>query len=218
MSTGSGYDMILLSIKGPGGARVAPARTRAPRHPRHHASRPKKRRGLHHRRPSTSSRPMVHARQQVTQEPTAPRAEVVGMTTRHHEDRTTTGGDAPHTLSPTARLLPHGLVAPRRALSFGLDNAAVSLARTICPNAQTYVENPMVLPRDTGVQQRTSELPDFSQVRGLRRLGPGGTRSPRSGSGCWKRDVDVSTPPSRTPISRPIATTLLGNAIISTGW
>ena len=31
----------------------------------------------------------------------------------------------------------------------------------------------MVLPRDTGVQQRTSELPDFSQVRGLRRLGPG---------------------------------------------
>ena len=31
----------------------------------------------------------------------------------------------------------------------------------------------MVLPRDTGVQQRTSELPDFSKVRGLRRLGPG---------------------------------------------
>jgi len=31
----------------------------------------------------------------------------------------------------------------------------------------------MVLPRDTGAQQRTSELPDFSQVRGLRRLGPG---------------------------------------------
>jgi len=31
----------------------------------------------------------------------------------------------------------------------------------------------MVLPRDTGAQQRTSELPDFSHVRGLRRLGPG---------------------------------------------
>ena len=31
----------------------------------------------------------------------------------------------------------------------------------------------MVLPRDTGAQRRTSELLDFSQVRGLRRLGPG---------------------------------------------
>ena len=31
----------------------------------------------------------------------------------------------------------------------------------------------MVLPRDPGVQRQTSELPDFSQVRGLRRLGPG---------------------------------------------
>jgi len=31
----------------------------------------------------------------------------------------------------------------------------------------------MVLPRDSEAQQPTSELPDFSQVRGLRRLGPG---------------------------------------------
>jgi len=162
MSTGSGYDMILLSIKGPGGARVAPARLRAPRHPRHHASPPKKRRGQHHRHPSASSRPAVRARQEVTQELTAPRAETVDMMARCHEDRTTTGGDAPRALSPTARLLPHGLFAPRRAQSFGLDNAAASLARAICPNAQTYVERPMVLPRDTGVQQQTSELPDFS--------------------------------------------------------
>ena len=76
-------------------------------------------------------------------------------------------------LSPAATLLPHGLFTPRRTLLFGLDNAAASLARAICPNAQTYVERPMVLPRDTGAQQQTSELPDFSQVRGLRRLGPG---------------------------------------------
>ena len=173
MSIGSGYDMILLSIKGPGGARVAPTRLRAPRRPRHHASPPKKRRGQHHHRPSASSRPTVRARQEVTQEPTAPRAEAVGMTTRHREDHTTTGGDAPRALSPTARLLPHGLVAPRRALPFSLDNAAASLARTICPNAQTYVERPMVLPRDDGARPQTSELPDFLQVRGLRRLGPG---------------------------------------------
>jgi len=30
----------------------------------------------------------------------------------------------------------------------------------------------MVLPRDNGARPQTSELPDFSQVRSLRRLGP----------------------------------------------
>jgi len=170
MSTGSGYDMILLSIKGPGGARVAPARLRAPRRPRHHASPPKKGRGQHHRHPSTSSRPAVRARQGVRQEPAAPRAGTVGMPAQHH---TTTRGDAPRAPSPTARLLPHGLFASRRALPFGLDNAAASLARAICPNTQTYVERPMVLPCGPGALRPTSELPDFSQVRGLCRLGPG---------------------------------------------
>jgi len=110
----------------------------------------------------------------VTREPTAPRAETAGMMARRRKDRTTTMGDgAPCALSPATTLLPHGLFALRRALSFGLDNAATSLTRAICPNAQTYVERPMVLPRDTGARQQTSELPDFSQVRGLRRLGPG---------------------------------------------
>jgi len=164
MSTGSGYDMILLSIKGPGGARVAPSQLRAPRRPRHHASLPKKRHGQHHRHPSASSRPAVHARQEVTQESTALNTGAVDMTAQRHEDHTTIGGDAPRALSPTARLLPHGLFAPRRALPFGLDNAAASLARAICPNAQTYVERPMVLPCDPGAQRPTSELPDFSQV------------------------------------------------------
>jgi len=109
----------------------------------------------------------------VTQEPTAPRTGAVGMTAQCHKDHTTIGGDAPRALSPTVRLLPHGLVAPRRALPFGLNNAAVSLARTICPNAQKYMERPMVVSRDNGARPQTSELPDFSQVRGLRRLGPG---------------------------------------------
>jgi len=84
-----------------------------------------------------------------------------------------TGGDASRAPSPTARLLPHGLFTSRGALPFGLDNAVASLARAICPNAQTYVERPVVLPRDSEAQQPTSELPDFSQVRGIRRLGPG---------------------------------------------
>jgi len=173
MSTGSGYDMILLSIKGPGGARVAPTRLRAPRHPRHHASPPKKMRGQCHHRPSASSRPTVRARQEAAQEPTTSRAETVGITAQRHEDRTTIGGDGPHALSSTATLLPHGIFAPRRVLPFGLDNATASLARTICPNAQTYVEQSMVLPRDNGARPQTSELPDFSQVQDLRRLGAG---------------------------------------------
>jgi len=159
MSTGSGYDMILLSIKGLGGAHVAPARSRVPRRPRQHASPPKKRSGHHHRRPSASSRPIVRARQEGTQEPTASRAATVSMTAQRREDHTTTGGDVPRALSPTARLLPHGLFA---ASPFGLDNAAASLARAICPNAQTYVERPMVLPRDPGAHRPMSERLDFS--------------------------------------------------------
>jgi len=110
----------------------------------------------------------------VTQELTAPRAETAGMTAQRHKDHTTTLGDgAPCAPSPATTLLPHGVFTQRRALSFGLDNAAASLARTICPNAQTYVERPMVLPCDTGARRRTSGLPDFSHVRGLHRLGPG---------------------------------------------
>ena len=46
---------------------------------------------------------------------------------------------------------------------------------------------------------------------------PGGTRSPHSGNGCWRKYVDASPPPSRTPTLSPTATTLLGNASISTG-
>jgi len=174
MSTGFGCDMILLSIKGPEGARIAPARLRAPRWPRHHASPPKKRRGQRRHHSSASSRSPARAGQVVTQEPTTPRAGAAGTTARRHEDRATTmGDDAPRVLLSPTMLLPHGLFAPRRALPFGLDNAVASLARTICPNAQTCMERPMVLPRDDGAQQQAPELPDFSQVRGLRRLGPG---------------------------------------------
>ena len=135
MSTSFGYDMILLSVKGPEGARIAPARLRAPRRPCHHASPPKKRRGQCRRYPASSQSP-VRARSVVTQEPTTPRAEAAGATARRHEDRATTmGDDAPHALSSPTTLLPHGLFTSRRAPPFGLDNAAASLARRICPNA-----------------------------------------------------------------------------------
>ena len=163
MSTGFGYDMILLLVKGLGGAHNAPARLKAPRRPRHHASPLKKRRGQHRHHHSAASWPSARARRAVVQESTAPRAEAADMAARCREGRATTlGDDAPHVLSPSTTLLPHGLFAPRRTQPFGLDNAAASLVRTICPNAQTYVERPMVLPCDTRAQQQAAELPDFS--------------------------------------------------------
>ena len=128
MSIGFGYDMILLSVKGLGGAHVTSTRLRAPRRPRHHASPPKKRCGQRHHPLSALSRSSVRARREVTQEPAAPCAETTGMTARRHEDRTTTMRDgAPCALSPATTLLPHGLFAPRRALPFGLDNGAASI-------------------------------------------------------------------------------------------
>ena len=99
MSTGFSYDMILLSVKGPGGARIALARLRAHRRPRHHASPPKKRQGQHHHHPSASPRSPVRARREVTQEPIELRAETTSITARRHEDRTTTMGDS----TPCAR-------------------------------------------------------------------------------------------------------------------
>ena len=125
MSTGFGYDMILLSVKGPEGARIAPAQLRATRRPRNHASPPKKRSGQHRHHSSASSQSPARARQVVTQELTTPHAGAAGTMVRHHEDRPTIlGDDAPRALSSSATLLPHGLFAPRRALSFVLDNAA----------------------------------------------------------------------------------------------
>jgi len=177
MSTGFGYDMILLPVKGPGRARVAPARSKATRRPRQHASPPKKRRGQHRHRPSTASRSSTRARRAVVQESTAPRAETTNTTARGHDDHTTTLGDnALRALLPSTTLLPHGLFASRGTHPFGLDNAAMSLARAICLDAQTYVERPIVLPYDARTQQQAppaAELLDFSRVHSLRRLGLG---------------------------------------------
>ena len=113
MSTGFGYDLILLSVKGPGGARITPAQLRAPRRPRHHASPPKKRRGQRRHHSSASSRSPVRARRRVTQEPAAPRAETEGMMARRHEDRVATLGDrAPCASSSSTTLL---LVRPKKS-------------------------------------------------------------------------------------------------------
>ena len=174
MSTGTGYDMILLWIKGPGGTRVAPARSKVSRRPRHHASPPKKRRGQHRHHPPAMSRSSTRARRAVAQQPAALRAKATDTTARRRDDSTMTLGDnATRVLSPSTTLLPHGLFASRGTHPFGLDNAAASLARMICPDAQTYVERPMVLPGSAEAQQQAAELPDLSRVRSLRCLGPG---------------------------------------------
>jgi hypothetical protein len=82
----------------------------------------------------------------------------------------TLDNSAPCVLSPSTTLLLHGLFASRKAHPFGLDNAATSLARAICPDAKTYMERPLVLSCNAETQQQAqlaAELPDFSQVRSL---------------------------------------------------
>jgi len=83
MSIGFGYDMILLSIKGPGGARVMPTRTKAPRWPRHHASPPKRRRGQHHTRPTAAARSLPRVGRATVEEPIAPLLAFLSVTTKN---------------------------------------------------------------------------------------------------------------------------------------
>ena len=56
MSTGFGYGMILLSVRGSEGARIVPTRSKAAHQPHHHASPPKRRRDQHsHHRPTAAT-------------------------------------------------------------------------------------------------------------------------------------------------------------------
>jgi hypothetical protein len=136
MSTGFSYDMILLSIKGPGGARIVPARSKAPRWPRHHASPPKKKRWQHRHHPIAVARAPPHARQAAEQEPAASRAKAMGTMSRRQDGyATASGASVPRAPSPPSALLPHGLFAARRTYPFGLDNATTSLTKTICLGA-----------------------------------------------------------------------------------
>lgn len=51
-----------------------------------------------------------------------------------------------------------------------------SLARTVCPSANTHVEQPLALPRTMTARQEApslAESPVFPQIHRLRRLGPG---------------------------------------------
>ena len=176
MSTSFGYDMILLSVRGPGGARIMPVRSKAPRWPHHHASPPKRRRGQHHHRPTATTRSSPRAGQATMEGPTSPHTKAAVITVRQQSSCVTAPRDSvPHAPSPPSTLLSHGLFATRRMLPFGLDDAATSLARTICPGASTYVEQPLALPCDTETRQEAQQVAEcsgFPQIPRPRRLGP----------------------------------------------
>ena len=179
MSTGFGYDMILLSVRGSGGARVIPTRSKAPCRPHHHASPPKRRRDQHRHRPTAVARspPRAEPTNLTVEGPIALRTRTtVTMANQRSDHQIVPRDGIPRALSPPSALLPHDLFTSRRTLLFGMDNAATSQARTICPGANTYVERPLALPRSTEARQEAhpvAECPGFPQIRRPRRLGPG---------------------------------------------
>ena len=177
MSTGFGYDMMLISIKGQGGVRVTPARSKVPRQPRHHASPPKKRRGQHRHHPSATSRSSTRARRAVVQEPTVPRAEATGTTAQRQDDHTTTLEDGvSRALSPSTALLPHDLFASKGdtpVWSRQCNDVARQGDMPGRPDVCGATIGPAVRRQDTAASLPADELPDFSRVRSLRRLGPG---------------------------------------------
>jgi hypothetical protein len=156
MSTGFGYDMIQLSVRGPGGARIMPARSKAPWWPHHHASPHRRRHDQHHHHPTAAARssPRVQQANLPAKGLIASRVETAVTTASQRSGHLTAPRDnVPRAPSPPAALLPHGLFATRRMLPFGLDNATTSLARTICLCASTCVERPLALPRNMGTRE-----------------------------------------------------------------
>ena len=150
MSTGFSYDMILLSVRGLRGACIVPTQSKAPRRPHHHASLPKRRRDQHRCHPTTAARPSHRAGREAEKGQVASRTKTAVATTSQQSGRAMAPRvNLPRAPSPASALLPHGLFATRRTLLFGLDNAATSLTRTICPDIGMSVERPLVLPHDT---------------------------------------------------------------------
>ena len=118
MYTGFGYDMILHSIKGPGGARVMFTRSKAQRWPRHHASPPKRRHGQHRHHPTAVARSSPRAGRATVEEPTAPRTETIVMTARHQNGRATASGAAYPTHPRLHLHYCHTVCSARRGCSY----------------------------------------------------------------------------------------------------
>ena len=87
------------------------------------------------------------------QELKAPRTEATFTMVWHQVSHTmASGSSVPHAPSSVFVLLPDGLFVARRTYPFGMDNAVMSLTRTICPGARTCMERPLVLPRNAGTR------------------------------------------------------------------
>ena len=177
MSTGFSYDMVLLSVRGPGGARIMSTQSKAPRRPHHHVSPPNRRRDQHRHRPTAATQSSPRAGRATVEEPTASCTKTADMTASQQSGHATAPRDSlPRAPLPPSALLPHGLFATRWMLPFGFDNAATSLARTICLGATTCVERPLALPRNTETWQQTqreAKCLGFPQICRPQRLGPG---------------------------------------------
>jgi hypothetical protein len=158
MSTGFGYDMILLSVRVPRGARIMPTRSKAPRWPHHHTSLPKRRHDQHRHRPTAVARSSHRTGHATVEGLTAPHTKIADTTASQQSGHVVVPRDSlPHAPLPPFSLLPHGLFATRRMLPFVLDNAATSLTRAICPGAGTCVERPLALPRNTETRQEAQQ-------------------------------------------------------------
>ena len=157
-----------------------PTRSKAPRQPHHHGSPPKRRHDQHrYHRPTTAARSPPHPRQvgPLVEGSIAPCARAAVRTAHQHSDRPMAPRDGvPRAPLPPSVLLSHSLFATRWTLPFGMDNAAASLARTICLGANTYVERPLALPCSMEARQDAcpvAESPRFLQIHRPWLLGPG---------------------------------------------
>ena len=181
ISIGFSYDMILLSVRGLEGARVALTRSKATRRPHHRASPPKRRHDeRHHQHPMAAARSPPHAGRlsPLVESPSALRPRAAAKpTSQGSNHRSAAPREAiPRVPSPPSALLPHVLFATRQLLLFGLDNAETSLTKTVRPSANAHIERPLALARSVTTQREvpsSAESPSFLQIRRPRPLGLG---------------------------------------------
>ena len=109
--------------------------------------------------------------------PTAPAHQDSVTTANQRSGHSTAPRDSiPRAPSPPSALLPLGLFSTRQMIPFALDNAATSLARTICPGASMCVERPLALPRSMEMRQEALQVAEclgLPQIRRPRCLGLG---------------------------------------------
>ena len=169
MSTGFSYEMDLLSVRGPGGG-MHYAHSIGGRASASPPSIPSQEEA----RSASLSPPHSYCAIATPRRAVDPLVEglialrtgaVTEMARQQSGHRSAPQGDSlPRALSPPSALQPHGLFATRRILLFGLDNAAMSLTKTIHPSADTHVERPLAFPCSIVMRQ---EAPSSAESLGF---------------------------------------------------